>query len=548
MWVSTSGHGVIRIDLAPDPADVDWDNLTFERDPGVLGYDEAEGTYLAENLIDGVCITSPNHVYRVNGSSKRMELWNPLDLYATPPTLLFPLEPQADGSFWSSVGQNIIRSQTPLVQLQPRADGSYDVTAAPAPILDLMGPNGSPSAFLQHQDGKRILWVMETNALRWELDEPLPESRRWVPQLSAVKAAGSFQMPTSVGQAREFPFSTEPIEFYFGAPRYGRGETVVFRTRLIGYDDSWSEWGEEVNIRFTNLKGGPFTFEVQGRDREGFLSETFGYTFRVRPPWYESTAALAVYALLLVGGVFGFVQYRTRAFRREQERLEGVVSERTGQLAAAKESAEKANQAKSRFLANMNHELRTPLNAIIGYAQLLNRSQAMPAEEKRKASIIRSSGEHLLGMINEVLDLSKIEAGRVERRDAPFGLRSVVEELVAFAEAKVSAKSISFVYETLSPLPERVLGDGQKLRQVLDNLLSNAIKFTSEGKVSLQAAYTSESLSLVVKDSGPGMTTEEQEKLFQPFEQSQRAVSEEASTGLGLSIAHEYVRLLGGEL
>ncbi|MDC0976522.1 HAMP domain-containing sensor histidine kinase [bacterium] len=151
-------------------------------------------------------------------------------------------------------------------------------------------------------------------------------------------------------------------------------------------------------------------------------------------------------------------------------------------------------------------------------------------------------------MINEVLDLSKIEAGRVERRDAPFGLRSVVEELVAFAEAKASAKSISFVYETLSPLPERVLGDGQKLRQVLDNLLSNAIKFTSEGKVSLQAAYTSESLSLVVKDSGPGMTTEEQEKLFQPFEQSQRAVSEEASTGLGLSIAHEYVRLLGGEL
>jgi PAS domain S-box-containing protein len=216
---------------------------------------------------------------------------------------------------------------------------------------------------------------------------------------------------------------------------------------------------------------------------------------------------------------------------------------------AARKSAEAANAAKSAFLANMSHELRTPLNGILGYAQILQRDPALGERQRAGVNVIRQSGDHLLNLINDILDLAKIEAGKTELQPAEVELASFVQGIIEIISVKAAQKTLAFLCDLAPDLPAWVRLDEKHLRQVLLNLLSNAVKFTDHGQVTLRVRCgAGDRLRFEVHDTGVGIAAEQQDAIFQPFTQAGEEQRRQGGTGLGLSISRQYVRLMGDDI
>jgi PAS domain S-box-containing protein len=235
--------------------------------------------------------------------------------------------------------------------------------------------------------------------------------------------------------------------------------------------------------------------------------------------------------------------------RLYREHLEDMIRERTAELAVAKEHADAANQAKSDFLAHMSHELRTPLNAILGYAQILKRDRTLDQRQIDRLTVIQRSGEHLLMLIDDILDIAKIEAGRMELNLSDVPLEQFVHFIAETIRVKATEKGLAFTCEMPPDLPAGVRVDEIRLRQALLNLLSNAIRFTDQGSVRLSVAFMPPArLSFEVQDTGIGIDEGRLEDIFRPFEQVSDDRHRFGGTGLGLAISRQLVRLMGGEI
>lgn len=231
-----------------------------------------------------------------------------------------------------------------------------------------------------------------------------------------------------------------------------------------------------------------------------------------------------------------------------QKHAEQALQQAKESAEQARAEAEVANKAKSTFLANMSHELRTPLNGILGYAQILERDPQLTLKQGEGIKIIQRSGEYLLTLINDILDLSRIEANRVDLYFTDIRFIDFLNDIAELFRIRAEQKGIAFIYERLSHLPEGVRVDEKRLRQILINLLGNAIKFTEQGGVTLKIGYEGANIRFQIEDTGIGVAAEELDKIFQPFEQAGDQRYRAEGTGLGLAITQRLVEMMGGEL
>ena len=302
-----------------------------------------------------------------------------------------------------------------------------------------------------------------------------------------------------------------------------------------------------------NLFLGQFVYDDEPLDREGFREQARRYGFDEAaylaayeqvPRWSREKVTLVMHFYMQFAQMISRLSHANIALVRaltEQKHFEAA-------LIAAKEQAEAANRAKSSFLASMSHEIRTPLNAILGFAQVLARDPDLNAAQRDSLDTIQRSGEHLLTLINDILDMAKIEAGRMSCRVAPFDLHLLIAETEAFFRQRARDRGLALTVER-SVIPRTVSGDKMHLRQVLLNLVGNAVKFTTAGTVTLRVdTAAGEGIRFSVLDTGMGIAPHELPRVFEPFTQTSTGRKVQGGTGLGLALSTQYVRLMGGKL
>ena len=457
-----------------------------------------------------------------------------------------PAEP--DGTVWLALGQ---RERTPfqirIARLQPGENGPSCelVQLPPIPFSE------PPSALLAEPGtapGQRIFWLsLPGHLVRLEAPGTLARNPPLPPRIDALALLDDHRTAISLpAQRPRVDFDNAGLRFDISVPGGRLAQRIHLETRLAGFDPDWVPLGTISSRVFRGLRDGTYRYEARAVDAIGRTSPVATVDFTVLPPWWRSIPAYTAYALLLV--LFSGLVFltRLRLSRSHHRKLEALVAQRTRQLA-------EANSAKSEFLAHINHEIRNPLNGVIGLSTMLA-NNTHDQHTRHLARSLKACAGYLGSVVDNVLDLARIESGRIEITPQRFAPRLLVEDVAEMFRLQIEEAGGHVDWSVTPDVPDSLVGDVHRIRQVLVNFTANAARYARGGDVRLSARCRSRTRNRVtivftVADTGPGIARDEQERIFEKFTRGPAAGQTEATRGygLGLALVRDLAELLGGE-